>query len=379
MTRQRDAEAEASRAGEPAPWVVAREASPPPAAVAGEGSHARSGEGPHARSVVRRWLPRLLWGAGLVVAAIALRSALPELREGLAALGRAHGGLLALALGAQVAALASLPLTFRAALGLLGGRAGYGAALDGTLGAFALSRVVPGGGLAGGLYAARRFVRAGNPMAVAGGAVAIAGTATMLTLGVIVAGGAVTEAVTGRGSIGLVWWLAGFLTVLLAAIAGLQRFVRDPERLDALAARAARRLRRPDAAGQWSAQLRTLATALAHPGDLARVIAWSALNWVLQLLGLWLIFAAFGVSMPVGVLVLGFGAANLVTALPHTPGGLGVVEAGMTATYVAMGVPMSTALVGVLCYRLLGHWLPVAAALPLVFPNLARTRERGTA
>lgn len=38
----------------------------------------------------------------------------------------------------------------------------------------------------------------------------------------------------------------------------------------------------------------------------------------------------------------------------------------MTATYMAMGVPMSTALVGVLCYRLLGHWLPVGAALPLV-------------
>lgn len=74
--------------------------------------------------------------------------------------------------------------------------------------------------------------------------------------------------------------------------------------------------------------------------------------------------------MPVGVLVLGFGAANLVTALPHTPGGLGVVEVGMTTTYVAMGVPMSTALVGVVCYRLLGHWLPVIAALPLVLPRV---------
>jgi uncharacterized membrane protein YbhN (UPF0104 family) len=69
------------------------------------------------------------------------------------------------------------------------------------------------------------------------------------------------------------------------------------------------------------------------------------------------------------VLVLGFAAANVVTALPHTPGGLGVVEASMTATYVAMGVSVPAALIGVLCYRLLGHWLPVLVALPLVLPR----------
>jgi uncharacterized membrane protein YbhN (UPF0104 family) len=50
-----------------------------------------------------------------------------------------------------------------------------------------------------------------------------------------------------------------------------------------------------------------------------------------------------------------------------------VVEAGMTATYIALGIPVATALVGVLCYRLLGHWLPVVAALPLVVPHLRRS------
>jgi hypothetical protein len=327
-----------------------------------------------APTAARRWWPRLLWAVGLVIAAIALRAALPELREGINALGHAHTGLLTVAVAVEVAALATLPLTFRAALAMLGGDARYGAALDGTLGAFALSRVVPGGGLAGGVYAARRFMRAGNSAAVAGAAVAVASAATMVTLGVVVAGGAVTEAATGRGSIGLVWSMAGFLAVLAAIAVVIQRILRDPERIDALCTRVARLLRRPDAAGQWRDHLQTIAAAMAHPRPLVRVVGWSALNWALQLLALWTIFAAFGVSMPVGVLVLGFGAANLVTALPHTPGGLGVVEAGMTATYVAMGVPMSTALVGVLCYRLLGHWLPVMAALPLVLPHVKRAR-----
>jgi hypothetical protein len=118
-----------------------------------------------------------------------------------------------------------------------------------------------------------------------------------------------------------------------------------------------------------------LLDALSHPRRIAYVVGWATLNWALQLLALWTIFAAFGVSMSVGVLVLGFGAANLFTALPHTPGGIGVVEVGMTATYMTMGLPTSTAVVGVVCYRLLGHWLPVVAALPLMLPHVRRTQE----
>jgi hypothetical protein len=41
-------------------------------------------------------------------------------------------------------------------------------------------------------------------------------------------------------------------------------------------------------------------------------------------------------------------------------------------------VPMGTAVVGVLCYRLLGHWLPVVAALPLVLPQLRRSSQAPT-
>jgi hypothetical protein len=145
--------------------------------------------------------------------------------------------------------------------------------------------------------------------------------------------------------------------------------------------RAGRLLRRPEQADTVRRHLEDIAPTLAHPGGLTRVTGWAAFNWALQLVALWIVFAAFGVAMPVGVLILGFGAAHLVTALPHTPGGLGVVEAGMTATYVAMGVPIGTAVVGVLCYRLIGHWLPVAAALPLVVPQLRARRDtrRGVA
>lgn len=328
------------------------------------------------RGVARRWVPRVLWVVGIAAGAVALRAALPELREGLAALDRAQVGPLAAAVGLEIVALATLPLTFRAALRMFGGGAGYPAALDGTLGAFALSRVVPGGGLAGGLYAARRFVRAGNGAGVAAAAVAVASTATMLTLGLVVAGGALWEIASGRGALGLLWSLGGLVVVLAAAGAVLVSLLAHPDRLDRTCTRLAALVRRPALAQTWRDQLQVLAPAAAQPVPLLRVAGWSALNWGLQLAALWMIFAAFGVSMPVGTLILGFGAANLVTALPHTPGGLGVVEAGMTATYVALGVPMGTALLGVLCYRLLAHWLPVLVALPLVLPGVRRASEK---
>jgi uncharacterized protein (TIRG00374 family) len=325
----------------------------------------------------RWWLIRAFWVAGLVVAAVAFRAALPEVREGFGAIRQAHLGLLTLAVVVQGVALVTLPLTFRAALRLAGGDAGYGDVLNGTLGAFALSRVVPAGGLAGGLYAARRFVLAGNATAVAGATVSLAGAVTMLALGVVVAGGVVLELASGRGSAALLWSVATFIAALVTTLVLLIRVMRNPRQLERLSSGLGRILRRPAEAEALRRYLTELAPSLSEPISLIRVIGWAVLNWSLQLAALWIIFSAFGVAMPLGVLILGFGAANLVTALPHTPGGLGVVEAGMTATYAALGVPTGTALVGVLCYRLIGHWLPVIVALPLVLPQMRRPRRRG--
>ena len=343
--------------------------------AAGVGSPATVGaNGRRGRS--RSWLTTALWLAGVVVAVVAVRAALPEVRQGISALSQAHMGLLVVAVACEGVALVTLPLTFRAALGMLGGRVRYAAALNGTLGAFALSRVVPGGGLAGGLYTAREFVRAGNSAAVAGGAVTIASGITMLALGVVVVGGAIFEAATGRESIALAWSAATFLVAVVAVFAALVGVVRRPDLLDRLSVRVGRLLRRPAQAEMVHRDLAEIAVHLARPHGLARVIGFALLNWIVQLVALWIVFVAFGVAMPVGVLILGFGAANLATALPHTPGGLGVVEAGMTATYIALGIPVATALVGVLCYRLLGHWLPVITALPLVLPHVRRSPRK---
>jgi uncharacterized membrane protein YbhN (UPF0104 family) len=46
-----------------------------------------------------------------------------------------------------------------------------------------------------------------------------------------------------------------------------------------------------------------------------------------------------------------------------TPGWIGVFEATLTATFVALGLASSAALGGVLLYRVLSFWLPTAAGV----------------
>jgi uncharacterized protein (TIRG00374 family) len=67
--------------------------------------------------------------------------------------------------------------------------------------------------------------------------------------------------------------------------------------------------------------------------------------------------------------LLAFVAASVLGLVPFTPGGLGFVEAGLTATLVLAGVPAGDALVTTLVYRLLTFWLPlpIGAAAAVIF------------
>jgi uncharacterized protein (TIRG00374 family) len=67
--------------------------------------------------------------------------------------------------------------------------------------------------------------------------------------------------------------------------------------------------------------------------------------------------------------LLAFVAASVLGLLPFTPGGLGFVEAGVTATLVLAGVSAGDALVTTLVYRLLTFWrpLPIGAGAAVIF------------
>jgi uncharacterized protein (TIRG00374 family) len=71
-----------------------------------------------------------------------------------------------------------------------------------------------------------------------------------------------------------------------------------------------------------------------------------------------------------GLVLLAFCAAQVLAQIPLTPGGLGFVEAGLTATLTLAGVPAGAAVVATFAYRLFSYWLQ----LPLGLLGLALQR-----
>lgn len=62
--------------------------------------------------------------------------------------------------------------------------------------------------------------------------------------------------------------------------------------------------------------------------------------------------------------MIGFGLQHVAVLIPISPGGLGLVEAGMAGTFTALGVSGSVAVTAVLGYRIFSYWLPLLAGVP---------------
>jgi uncharacterized membrane protein YbhN (UPF0104 family) len=105
---------------------------------------------------------------------------------------------------------------------------------------------------------------------------------------------------------------------------------------------------------------------------------WAAANWLLDLAALTLIAATIGRGAPLVAIPLAYIVAQLVAAVPLTPGGVGLVEAAMTATLVAAGSPAAAATATVLGWRLISHWLPILFGLA-VLPTLPSNRNNAAA
>jgi uncharacterized membrane protein YbhN (UPF0104 family) len=86
-------------------------------------------------------------------------------------------------------------------------------------------------------------------------------------------------------------------------------------------------------------------------------------RWLFDFLTLQAALAAIGARPSLALALLAFSATQLLGQLPLTPGGLGVVEAGLTATLTVAGASAGQAAVGTLAYRLVSYWLVVAAGL----------------
>ncbi len=92
---------------------------------------------------------------------------------------------------------------------------------------------------------------------------------------------------------------------------------------------------------------------------LSRALFWAAANWLLDASCLWVILLALGQTVSPIDLLVAYGLANILAAIPITPGGLGVVEFTLSGTLAGFGVPASIAYLAVIAWRLLNFWLPI--------------------
>ncbi|HEX3617868.1 MAG TPA: lysylphosphatidylglycerol synthase transmembrane domain-containing protein [Solirubrobacteraceae bacterium] len=158
------------------------------------------------------------------------------------------------------------------------------------------------------------------------------------------------------------------LTVLPAAIGGglillVAGMGFSADRAERWLSRLARRHRGPRS---LFAKLATLPRTL-HGGVMTSLsvlanpkpgLSGAVVYWAFDIATLWAGFRAFGATVPLAVLVIGYFVGQLANALP-IPGGIGGVEGGMIGSFIAFGVNGSTAVLAVLAYRIISFWLPV--------------------
>lgn len=109
------------------------------------------------------------------------------------------------------------------------------------------------------------------------------------------------------------------------------------------------------------AKLRSTLGELARsPSKLAELFGGAALGKLCNIIAFWLSGLAFsaGLSFPkAGALYM---IANTVGSAVPTPGGVGGIEAALTAVLIAYGVDSATAAAMVLFFRILTFWVPTA-------------------
>ena len=89
----------------------------------------------------------------------------------------------------------------------------------------------------------------------------------------------------------------------------------------------------------------------------------SVARWVFDYMTLLAALAAIGSHPRPSLVLLAFCGAKALANIPVTPGGLGFVEAGLTAMLALAGVDPGDAVLATFAYRLFSYWLPLPFGL----------------
>ena len=113
----------------------------------------------------------------------------------------------------------------------------------------------------------------------------------------------------------------------------------------------------------------------AHPSKGGLAVLGAAGFWAASIGVLWASFHAFGVHVPLAVVVQGFFLGMVANLFPLAPAGVGAVDAGMIGAFVLFGIPEETVFPAVLIFRLVSFWMPIPPGI-FAFFQLRHTVHR---
>jgi uncharacterized protein (TIRG00374 family) len=231
----------------------------------------------------------------------------------------------------------------------------------------AISLVVPGGQAAGAATQFRMLSASGSDPATAVGgltAISILGIGGLLALPIFVLPAIIAGTPIDRGlehaallGIGAFFLFAGFSAVVLVVDGPMHwagrviqtvrnKILRKRPPLTGLPDRlVSERNRIRDVLGaRWKTAL------LLSSGRLA-------FDFITLLACIW----ATGTKPQPSLVLLAYAVGGLLGLIPITPGGLGIVEAGLSGMLILAGIPGGAAVLATLAYRIISYWLPALA------------------
>jgi uncharacterized protein (TIRG00374 family) len=236
----------------------------------------------------------------------------------------------------------------------------------------ALAKIAPGGGALGSALQYRILVRAGLPPAAT---VTALTTVNVLVFAIVLAMPVLAIPALLRGRVDptlLDTALIGLAVFVVASVGGAVLITTD--RPLAWIGRTVQRVRNRLRRG--AEPLRELPERLLRERDRIvgtlgprwkRSLLAAVGRWTFDYLSLLTALVAIGAEPRAGLVLLAFCGAQVLAQIPVTPGGLGFVEAGLTAMLALAGVSPGDAVLATFAYRLFSYWM----ALPLGLVGLA--------
>lgn len=229
----------------------------------------------------------------------------------------------------------------------------------------AISLVVPGGAAVGAATQFRMLATAGNDTAAAVGGLTVFSllqiggllALPVFVLPAIVAGTPIARGLEYTALLGLVAFVlfAGFGTIVLA-LDGPMRWAGHVVQL------VRNRLRRnatpmTDLPERLVRERNRIRDVLGRRWKAATLLSSGRL--LLDYGCLLASIRATGAKPNPSLVLLAYAVAKLLALIPITPGGLGIVEAGLSGLLIVAGVPGGAAVVATLAYRIISYWLPI--------------------